>query len=106
MLRISIQDRDNEMTLKVEGKLVGPWIEELDREWHNLAPFPPKKKLCLDLRGMTFADSNGVEALRKVWRSTGAEILADTPLTRDFARMISWTKAHNKNAHNRNKENP
>jgi hypothetical protein len=96
LLRISVQDRQDEMTLKLEGKLIGPWIGELTREWNNLLPFPSGKKLSLDLRGMTFVDKSGVEALRSICARTSAEILADTPMTQDFARKIRKTALRNK----------
>lgn len=96
MLRISVQDGNDEMTLKLEGKLIGPWISELTREWDSLMPFPRGKKLNLDLRGMTFVDKNGVVALGKIYGLTSAEILADTPMTQDFARKIRETKLRKK----------
>jgi|SRR5579862_1939546 len=85
MLRISIQDGTEAATLKFEGKLVGLWVQELNRVWHVLEPSLGMKKLYLDMRGMTFVDEKGTKALRKIFRSTEAEILADTPLTRHFA---------------------
>lgn len=100
MLRISIYGTDNETTLKLEGKLIGPWIAELKREWNGLMPLPPGKKICLDLRAMTFVDRNGVEALQRIWQLTGAEILVDTPLTRDFAQKIRGTTVQEKNKEN------
>jgi hypothetical protein len=96
LLRISVQNGNDELTLKVEGKLTGPWIGELTREWDSLTPFPHGKKLSLDLRGMTFVDRNGVEALGRIYGLTGAEILADTPLTQDFARKIRSTTPRRK----------
>ena len=96
MLRISVQDGNDELTLKLEGKLIGPWIGELVREWDSLMPFPRGKKLSLDLRGMTFVDRNGVETLSRICGLTGAEILADTPLTQDFARKIRKTTPRKK----------
>jgi len=85
VLRISIQDGAGTTTLKFEGKLVGLWVNELNRVWHAFEPSLGMKKLCLDMRGMTFVDEKGTKALRKIFRSTEAEILADTPLTRHFA---------------------
>ena len=85
MLRISIQDGADTTTLKFEGKLVGLWVNELNRVWHSFEPSLGMKKLCLDMRGMTFVDEKGTKALRRIFRSTEAEILADTPLTRHFA---------------------
>ena len=96
MLRISVQDGNGELTLKLEGKLIGPWISELTREWDRLMPFLDGRKLSLDLRGMTFVDRNGVETLGRIYGLTGAEILADTPLTQDFARKIRNTTPRRK----------
>lgn len=85
MLRISIQDGADTATLKFEGKLVGLWVDELDQVWESFEPLLGMRKLCLDLRGMTFVDERGTQTLRKIFRSTEANILADTPLTRHFA---------------------
>lgn len=85
MLRISIQEDADTATLKFEGKLVGLWVNELNRVWHAFEPSLGMKKLCLDLRGMTFVDEKGTKTLRRIFRSTEADILADTPLTRYFA---------------------
>lgn len=85
MLKISIQDDANTTGLKLEGKLIGPWVEELNRVWLAFQPSIGAKTLSLDLRGMTFADENGIRTLRKIVGRTDVRILADTPLTRHFA---------------------
>jgi hypothetical protein len=85
LLKISIQDDPVSATLKFEGKLVGPWVSELDRVRWNLQPSLGAKKVFLDICGMTFMDRKGTKALRKIFRLANAEILADTPLTRQFA---------------------
>ncbi len=85
MLKISIQDEANAATLKLEGKVIGPWATELNRVWSDLRPSLGMKKLCLDLCGVTFVDKAGTRTLQKIFRRTGAEILADTPLARYFA---------------------
>lgn len=85
MLKISIQNDATTTSLKLEGKLIGPWVEELDRAWRAYEPSLEAKKLCLDLREMTFADKDGIRILRKIVARTDAGILADTPLTRHFA---------------------
>jgi anti-anti-sigma regulatory factor len=85
VLRISIQNDANAATLKLEGKVVGPWATELNRVWSDFKPSLGTKKLCLDLCGVTFIDETGTRTLQKIFRRTGAEILADTPLARYFA---------------------
>jgi hypothetical protein len=38
MLRITVEESECAETFKLEGKIVGPWVEELSRAWHALAP--------------------------------------------------------------------
>jgi anti-anti-sigma regulatory factor len=85
MLRISIQNSADTATLKLEGKVIGPWAKELNRVWSDFKPSLGVKKLCLDLCGVTFVDKSGTRTLQKIFSRPGAEILADTPLTRYFA---------------------
>jgi hypothetical protein len=72
-------------TLKVEGSVVGPWALELARTWHDLCAPARPKRLLLDIRGVTFADQKGSQVLGEIVRATGAEIIADSPLTQYFA---------------------
>ena len=74
-------------TLKVEGKLVGPWAMELGKTWHDLWDSARQKSLRLDLRGLTFVDPDGAQILREIVRATGAEVCADSPLTQYFANQ-------------------
>jgi hypothetical protein len=94
MLRISIQDSKDTATLKFEGKLVGRWVQELNRVWRDFEPTLGVKKLRLDMRDMTFVDEKGTKALRKIFHSTQTEILADTPLTRHFAEETMRKMSH------------
>ena len=63
MLRISqAQGHDSIWTLRLEGKLVGPWVTELARSCNELPS--PTDRLRLDLSAVTFADGPGVALLR------------------------------------------
>jgi len=99
VLRISILNNTDIATFKFEGKLVGLWANELNRVWHSFEPTLGMRKLCLDMRGVTFVDDKGTEVLRRIFRSTGAEILADTPLTRHFAGKLSAQLPRNTRNH-------
>ncbi len=92
MLKISIKEDVVAATLKVEGKLVGPWAIELGRTWHDLWSSARQKRLLLDIRGVTFADQTGSQILREIVRETGAEIIADSPLTQYFANRAAAEK--------------
>jgi hypothetical protein len=85
MLRITVQEGDRAQTIKLEGKIAGPWVEEFDRTWHSLAPSLGSKELHLDLRGVAFVDAKGKQLLREICHKTHARVLADSPLTRYFA---------------------
>lgn len=85
MLKISVLDDGDPTILKLEGKIAGPWAMELDQEWQALATSLGSRKLCLDLCGVTFVDEKGKQVLRDIFTATGAEILANSPLTKYFA---------------------
>jgi hypothetical protein len=85
MLRITIHEGAKAQTIQLEGKIVGPWVEEFNRAWHLLAPSLGSKELHLDLRGVAFVDAKGRRLLREIYQKTNACFLADSPLTRYFA---------------------
>jgi ABC-type transporter Mla MlaB component len=64
MLRISrvdVRTGDSIPTLKLDGKLLGPWVEELSRACQALEV--PPSRLCLNLAAVTFIDSAGLALL-------------------------------------------
>ena len=93
VLRISMKDDTAVATLKVEGRLVGPWAVELEKTWQDLWASAKQKSLRLDLRGVSFVDSDGARILREIVRATGAEVCADSPLTQYYANRAKGTIA-------------
>ena len=63
MLRITIHEGAKAQTIQLEGKIVGPWVEEFNRAWHLLAPSLGSKELHLDLRGVAFVSSRAESIL-------------------------------------------
>jgi hypothetical protein len=92
VLRISIEPASETITFKLEGKVIGPWVTECDRAWTELQENHSSKKFRLDMRNVTFVDEQGTSLLRRIQRASGAEVLADSPLTRYFAERI--TRSH------------
>ncbi len=88
MLRITVEENSEGKVLKLEGRLAGPWVDELDRVWKETAPALNKKNLSLDLREITFADAGGISVLKAIYSQTGASILAGTPWTQYLAEEI------------------
>jgi hypothetical protein len=67
MLRITTQSTDESaVLLKLEGKLLGPWVEELERSINGSMRRP--NALRLDLSALTFADGVGIQVLSKLIR--------------------------------------
>ena len=58
-MKISTQENADQLTLKIEGKVVGDWAAELEHFWQSLEPSLPEKKLCLDICGVAYVDSHG-----------------------------------------------
>jgi hypothetical protein len=71
--------------LKLEGRVVGPWASELDRVWRPVAASLGDRKMVVDICGVTHADLDGRRTLADIHRVTGAEFVADTPMTKYFA---------------------
>jgi ABC-type transporter Mla MlaB component len=74
MLRIVTQSADpSGMLLKLEGKLLEPWVEELERSINSSLGRP--SGLRLDLSALLFADTAGVQVLSRLIRG-GATLVA------------------------------
>jgi len=84
VLKITIQNEPKVTRLRLEGKIVGPWVAEFDRTWRSLAASLEQKKLAVDLRGVTYIDEGGKKLLADIYEETGAQFEADTPLTQYF----------------------
>ncbi|MGB8458552.1 MAG: hypothetical protein WCE50_12580 [Candidatus Acidiferrum sp.] len=74
--------------MRLEGKVVGPWVDECHRAWHAIRAELGSKKIRLDVRGVTFMDGRGTALLQEIQQMSGAEVLADSPLTKYFAERI------------------
>jgi anti-anti-sigma regulatory factor len=83
---VTIQDADGRgVTMKIEGSIAGLQVPELRRAWLDLAPSVEAGKLLVDLCGVTHVDGTGRNLLAEIHAKTGAQFLADTPLTKYFA---------------------
>jgi outer membrane protein TolC len=74
MLRITTSDVGETVTLKLEGKLSGPWVEEFERCCDFAMKAYAKKGLVVDLSGVTFVDPPGKKLLCCI-QSRGASLI-------------------------------
>lgn len=85
-MRVTIHQADgNGVTMKIEGKIAGPNVSALNQAWLVLVPSLGQRKLLVDLRGVLYVDETGRKLLAEIHGRTGAEFVADTPLTKHFA---------------------
>ena len=49
MLRITVEEQENLTTLRLEGKLKGDWVPELERCWMRTRSADPNRHLMIDL---------------------------------------------------------
>ncbi len=79
MLRIELLPIDDDRrhpTLRLSGRLTGPWVDELA---NAVAAHAEGGGLVLDLRDVSFADSAGIHLLRSL-RADGRVSLLCSPL--------------------------
>jgi hypothetical protein len=78
MLRITVVESSKvAVTLRVEGRITGPWVEEL-RTACNVHTFPDDVQISLELADISFADAAGIALLREL-RNRGVGLIRTTP---------------------------
>jgi hypothetical protein len=87
MLRITADDRPRVLSFRLEGRLEGPWVEELEKCWRSMVARAGTPVLHVDLTGVTFVDAAGKAQLSAMHRQ-GAEFIADGCLTRAIVAEI------------------
>ena len=80
MLRITpLSTNQSVRRLKVEGRLVGEWVEVLEDEVERARGQTLALELELELAGVEFADTEGLALLHEV-AERGAKLVACSPL--------------------------
>lgn len=73
MLKISVTNQSREATsFQLEGKLVGPWVEELRRL--SEAALVGSEAVTLDLEKVWFVDSQGIALLKDLAKQKVAQL--------------------------------
>jgi anti-anti-sigma factor len=87
MLRISLNTDAEVTVLKLEGKLSGPWVEELERTWCEATSKTAADSVVVDLSDVTYIDSGGKKLLGCLFRQ-GAELQNGSLMTRFIVNQI------------------
>jgi ABC-type transporter Mla MlaB component len=75
MLRIYIHDQMPVTSFVLEGKLVGPWVRELETHWESASAACPSRTMLVDLADVSFIDAEG-RALLASMRQKGVRLLS------------------------------
>lgn len=81
MLKITMASEAEPCTLKLEGKLSGPWVDELERCWKDASKHAPVGQLAVDLSGVTYISSEGKKLLSSMLLQ-GVDLRSGSLLTR------------------------
>jgi len=89
MLKITEQRNEGaeSMSLILEGRLAGPWIEELNSYWRQMSG-DRQIRTVVDLTGVTFVDAEGRALLIQMWQH-GARLQAIGCLNRCVVEEIT-----------------
>lgn len=79
MLKITLHDSAREFRLKLEGRLSGPWVHELEQCWKTASSTTRDRKTVVDLGEVDFVDPAGESLLARL-HAAGVELVAVTPL--------------------------
>ena len=74
MLKITTRTGATGTIFELEGRLAGPWVQELESCWQRIIIRDQPIKIVL--KGVTFIDSEGTKLLTEMHRQ-GAELAAE-----------------------------
>ena len=85
MLKISIRSEGEPTLFELEGKLVGPWVEELESCWQQMKI--ADRHLRVMLKSVTFIDGAGKKLLAEMHQQ-GVELVAEGCMTKAIIEAI------------------
>jgi len=93
VLRISITENGTEMRLVLQGRLTGPWVDELKTSWRAASQLLKGRTCKVDIDQLTFMDKRGNRALRAMSRE-GVQFIAKDLHMRSVADELRSDNGH------------
>ncbi|HVB99311.1 MAG TPA: TolC family protein [Candidatus Dormibacteraeota bacterium] len=87
MMKATEVQEGNQLLIRVEGRLSGPWVQELGQSWSQAADARGAANVQVELAGVSFIDEDGKQLLRKMCRA-GSRIIAAGCLTRAIVEEV------------------
>jgi ABC-type transporter Mla MlaB component len=88
MLKISIHDEPNLVTMKLEGSLAGTWVIELEESWRAVKPKVAGRPLRIHMAGVERVDTAG-RYLLALLRDRGVDLTAEGVVMVEVVRTIA-----------------
>jgi hypothetical protein len=88
MLRISTYTSDDELVMKLEGCLAGPWVRELETCWREASSRLGLGSTRVDLTGVCHVDAPGQQLMTQMYHA-GARFVARGCVMPEIVREIS-----------------
>jgi hypothetical protein len=88
MLRITVNNDNGATRLKIEGRLMGAWVRELESCWRQAMTTQSPPRILVELTDVSFVDGEGGELL-KLMAASGVELIAVDVLMKAIVEEIT-----------------
>jgi len=88
MFRATVEHHGDLVTLRIEGRLSGPCLGELENCWRQMLNGNGSRRVVVDLTEVTFVSSQGKQLLEMLCRA-GAQLTGDGLMTRALVEQIT-----------------
>jgi ABC-type transporter Mla MlaB component len=93
MLRITVQESQDQVTIKLEGSLAGAWVMELEEVWRATRTILVGRTLSINLTEVSNVDRAGTYLL-VLLRDRGTRLIASGLVMTGIADMLrEWSLA-------------
>ena len=90
MLKITIAETAVDRRWIVQGRLVGPWVNELRTAWKRAHTSQDKRACIIDLNDVTLIDKSGERLLRAISKK-GVQLIASGIYTKHLLEKVKTT---------------
>ena len=80
MLRISIDESEEAVLLRLEGQLIGPWVQDVEQCWRKTFARLGSRTVPVDLSAVNFVDASGGALLIRM-HEAGFRLAGENPAT-------------------------
>ena len=87
MLKITITETPMERRWILQGRLIGPWVQELQTVWRKTDRADKQRRCVFDLNDVTFVDKAGEKLLRALAKE-GVQFEASGIYVRDVVKQL------------------